>query len=310
MSSIEQLCQGQPEWEKHCEQLQSASTLSQMVQIGLQMGLFLARKLIEQELEQRAQQPMNWDNCSLCGTKLQSKGWQSRKMETLVGKIEWQRRVGRCRKGCPKSLSIPLDEAIGIKPHQSGSEELMRLGCLLSIIMPYELASWILGQWSGLSISASTLWNWVQIKGQEAQADLEAQLQAQASGEECEIEFLEASLATLSLAISADGVMVPFRPTPHSPKGKTLWQEIKVGILARLGSRISKAGERLPQLLHHRVVAVLGNIDEFIPRIRLEARKQSFESAPGVIWLSDGGRGFWRSNCNYENDYYSQAKAR
>jgi len=116
--------------------------------------------------------------------------------------------------------------------------------------MPYELASWMLGQWSGLSVSASTLWNWVQIKGQEAQADLEAQLQAQASGEDCETEFLEASLAALSLAISADGVMVPFRPTPKSPLGKTIWQEIKVGILVRLGSRLNKAGERLPQLLH------------------------------------------------------------
>ncbi|MEY4519241.1 MAG: hypothetical protein RLZZ499_1840, partial [Cyanobacteriota bacterium] len=37
------------------------------------------------------------------------------------------------------SLSVPLDEALGIAPHQSSSEELVRLGCLLSIVMPYEL---------------------------------------------------------------------------------------------------------------------------------------------------------------------------
>ncbi|QUY40644.1 hypothetical protein I1H34_15070 [Acaryochloris marina S15] len=41
-------------------------------------------------------------------------------------------------------------------------------------------------------------------------------------------------------------------------------------------------------------MAVLGDIDQFIPLLQLEAHKQDFESAPKVIWLSDGGRGFWR----------------
>lgn len=170
----------------------------------------------------------------------------------------------------------------------------MRLGCLLSVVMPYELASWMLGQWSGLSVSASTLWNWVQTKGAQAQAELNAQLQRQAEGEACETEALDATLATLPLAIGADGVMVPFRPTPGTPAGKTKWQEIKVGILARLGWHTTQDGERLPQLLRRRVVAVLGNIDAFIPPLQLEANRQAFATAVQVIWLSDGGRGFWR----------------
>ena len=74
--------------------------------------------------------------------------------------------------------------------------------------MPYELASWMLGQWSGLSVSASTLWNWVQAKGTEAQAQLEAQLQVQASGGDCETEAVDPALLALPLAIAADGVMV------------------------------------------------------------------------------------------------------
>ena len=39
---------------------------------------------------------------------------------------------------------MPLDEALGIAPHQGSSEELMRLGCLLSVMMPYEQASSLL----------------------------------------------------------------------------------------------------------------------------------------------------------------------
>jgi hypothetical protein len=187
-----------------------------------------------------------------------------------------------------------LDEAIGVAPHQSTSDELVRLGCLFSLLMPYELASWLLGQWSGLSVSASTLWNWVQAQGQQAQAELNLQLQQQAAGEPCELEQVDATIAALPLVISADGVMVPFRPTPKTAKGKTKWQEVKVGVLARLGMRQTAVGTSLPQLLHRRVAAVLGKIDAFIPQLHLEARRQAFESAPQVIWLSDGGRGFWR----------------
>jgi hypothetical protein len=183
---------------------------------------------------------------------------------------------------------------MGIAPHQASSEELMRLGCLLSLVMPYGLASWMLGQWSGLSVSANTLWNWVQTQGKQAEAELNTQLQQQSDGADCEAEVLDETVAALPLAIGADGVMVPFRPTLQTPKGKTKWQEIKVGVFARLGVRQNSRGEPQPQLLHRRVVAVLGKIDAFIPRLQLEARRQSFESAPQVIWLSDGGRGFWR----------------
>lgn len=170
----------------------------------------------------------------------------------------------------------------------------MRLGCLLSLVMPYELASWMLGQWSGLSVSASTLWNWVQVKGEQAQTELAAQLALQASGAAVIPEALDSALLALPLAIAADGVMVPFRPQAGTPKGKTRWQEIKVGLLVRLGERLNRAGERLPQLLNRRVVAVLGDMDAFMPRLRWEAQRQAWESAPQVLWLSDGGRGFWR----------------
>ena len=72
------------------------------------------------------------------------------------------------------------------------------------------------------------------LKGAEAQAQLEAQLQAQASAGDCEAEAVDPTPLALPLAIAADGVMVPFRPQRQTPKGKTQWHEIKVGILVRL----------------------------------------------------------------------------
>jgi len=189
---------------------------------------------------------------------------------------------------------VPLDDALGIAPHQKSSEELVRLGCLFSLFVPYELAAWLLGQFSGLSLSASSLWNWVEAKGTVAQAELSEQLAQQASGEPVVPEPLTAALAALSLVVAADGVMVPMRSQPKTPKGKIVWREVKVAILARLGKRLTQAGTLVTQLRHRRLVAVLGDLESFIPAVKLEAHKQSFEQAPKVIWLSDGGRGYWR----------------
>lgn len=170
----------------------------------------------------------------------------------------------------------------------------MRLGCLLSVLMPYGQASEVLKQWSGLLVSATSLWNWVQQVGQRAEASLSKALRAQASGEAVSLEPIDEGLAALPLAIGADGVMVPFRPTPKTATGAIQWREVKVGILARLGTRVTRAGQTVPQLLRRRLVAVLGTIDDFIPFIQLEANRQGLDKAAVVVWLSDGGRGFWR----------------
>jgi hypothetical protein len=189
---------------------------------------------------------------------------------------------------------VPLDETLGIAPYQQSSEELVRLGCLLSVMMPYAQAREVLRQWSGLSVSAASLWNWVQQVGQRAEAALAEALSRQASGEAVSPEAIDEVLAALPLAIGADGVMVPFRPTPKTPVGAIQWREVKVGILARLGTRVTRAGTTVPLLLRRRLVAVLGTIDDFIPSIQLEATRQGVDIAPVVVWLSDGGRGFWR----------------
>ena len=189
---------------------------------------------------------------------------------------------------------MPFDRALGISPHQKSSDELVRMGCLFSLFVPYELAAWLLGQFSGLTVSASSLWNWVERYGTQALAELSEQLSQQQAGEPIAPDALSTALAALPLVVSADGVMVPMRSQPNTPKGKIVWREVKVAILARLGERVTPAGTLVTQLRHRRLVAVLGALKSFIPAVQLEAHKQSFEQAPRVIWLSDGGRGYWR----------------
>jgi hypothetical protein len=95
------------------------------------------------------------------------------------------------------------------------------------------------------------------------------------------------------LLIGADGVMAPFRPQEGTPKGKTRWREVKVGILARLGRRRTRRGESVTRLEQRRVVGVLGDTAALQARLWLEARRQAITSSPTVVWISDGARGLW-----------------
>jgi hypothetical protein len=110
-------------------------------------------------------------------------------------------------------------------------------------------------------LSAAALWNWVQSAGKKANEILEQELALLELGREPTTEELAPTIQAMPLIVGADGVMVPFRQQAFTPKGKTVWREIKVAILARLGYRHSRTGKQYSQLHHRRLVAILGNID-------------------------------------------------
>lgn len=258
------------------------------------MGLWLARVFVCQQLSERAQAPTHWGCCSVCGTRLVSKGFVKRRMLTLVGWVEWKRRIGRCPCHCPESQQAPLDKILGIRAYQQTSTELVRLGCLLAVFLPFELAAWMLRQLCGIAVSEDTIWNWVQVTGKQAIEQLKVQLQQLEDGQSPSLESLDAILAAMPLVIAADGVTVPFRPQAQTPKGKIVWREVKVALLARLGQHEKRTGEMVTRLHQRRLVAVLGGIDDLQPRLRLEALRQGMTTALQVVWISDGARVFWR----------------
>ena len=122
---------------------------------------------------------------------------------------------------------------------------------------------------------------------------LQQDLELLASGIEPKEEKLLPKMKQMPLIIGADGVMVPIRPQKKTPKGRTIWREVKVAILARLQQRINSKGKPISQLHHRRLVAVLGDIEALKPRLWLEANRCGFRGST-VAWISDGGRGFWR----------------
>jgi hypothetical protein len=181
-----------PEWHQFYEKLQKSTTLASLVLTAWQIGLWFAKTLVEQQLNQRSQQPQAWEHCSQCGVRLQSKGFVSRRMLTLVGWVEWNRRVGRCPRHCLGSDVTPFDQVLEIRRYQQTSVELLRLGCLLAVFLPFELAVQILAQLCGIRVSDDTLWQWVQDFGPQAMQRLDTELLQLAPAVEPEAEPLEA----------------------------------------------------------------------------------------------------------------------
>src|SRR5215831_3822141 len=269
--------------------VEDAPSLTALILATWQVARVLAVHWIAAVLAARAYQPTVWPPCPACGASVRSKGFAPRQIISLFGPIPWQRRVGRCPQGCALSQVAPLDEALGVQPHQRLSGDRQGLGCALAMFVPFATAARWLGWYCGSVVSPGAVWGWVQAAGHQAMAHLQEALTTVARGYDPTPESLTAEEAAFPLALGADGVMVPFRPEGGKPKGQIRWREIKVGVLARLGQHRTRTGHCVTRLQQRRLVAVLGDIEALTPRLWLEALRQGIRSAPQVVWLSDGG---------------------
>lgn len=282
-----------PSLQQGLQRAYHATNLTELIVAAWALAHVLAVQVVESVLREWASRPTPWPPCPACGTTLHSQGFAKREVKSLLGVIRWRRRVGGCPQGCEIGQVAPLDEALGLERYQRSSHELQYLGCFLSVFVPYATAARLLRWYSASTVSARAVWCWTQAARARAMSILQSQLEALDRGQEPQEEALETELKSAPLAFSADGVMVPFRPHSDDNRGKTKWREIKVGVLARLERYTTRSGQVVTRLRHRRLVAVLGEIEVFKPRFWLEALRQGIRSAPEVIWLSDGGRGFW-----------------
>lgn len=274
--------------------VEEAHTLPELILAAWALARVLAGHLVESVLAERARRPTLWPRCPQCGAYVRSKGFVQRQVISLVGPLQWRRRVGRCPQGCETPQVVPLDDALGLHPHQRTSGELQHLGCVLAVFVPFATAATLLGWASGVVVSPRAVWAWGQTAGQRAMEQLHGQLQAAAEGHQPPEEPRAAEVAAMPLALGADGVRVPFRPEGGQARGKTAWHEVKVGVLARLGHQRTRTGQVVARLHQRRLVAVFGSIEALQGRLWLEALRQGLLAAPQVVWLSDGSRGVWR----------------
>ena len=286
------------------ERLRCENTLAAMVLVAFQFARQVAVILVQEVLSERAQQRTEWPRCPKCNASLHSKGLRGRSVMTIIGLVKWNRQVGRCPNGCKVEEAAPFDVALGLLPNQRTSNELKRVACALSIFVPFSTASLLLQYISGIMISAGTIWKWVEQAGDAAMKDLQQKLKSLEEGNTHD-EHVEPAVADFPLVLGADGVMVPFRPNKGNPKGRTVWHEVKVGIVTRLIEEVKRGRKVVTRLTARRLVAVLGDIDALQLRLRWLAITQGLLTARRVVWISDGARGLWRI---YETSFASHAK--
>jgi hypothetical protein len=282
-----------PIWQDHIKAIEQAVTLNALMEAAWCLACCLTIWLVEKALTQRAKQSTTWPNCPACGKKLESKGMKPRQLKTVLGIIRWKRRVGRCPNRCEIGQIAPLDEELGLEPNQRMANQVKRRACLLAVFVPFETAAMLLAQVGEVRVSATTIWQWVQQVGHELLVQLENELQALSEGWLPDEDPQGADWVDFPLVIGGDGVMVPFRPTAGSPRGKTVYREVKVGILARLVPRLNRAGTLVTRLEQRRLVAMVGPLAQFAPRLWLEAVRQGILQADWVVWISDGAAGLW-----------------
>jgi hypothetical protein len=286
--------EGSNEIQSLIEKIRNAQNLVAMIIAGFLLARVLTVKIIEKILEERASERCKWPRCPKCNAQIESKGNKKRKIKSIVGEINWKRKIGRCPNGCEIGQVAPLDEKLGLEAEQRVSNELKQAGCALAIFVPFQIAARLLKLLTGIDISHQSIWNWVQEAGKKEMARLAKELENLRSGGEVELEPMAPEIGALPMAIGADGVNVPFRPDGGSPKGKTKFQQIKIGLVSRIKKFFNKLGKPVTKIERKRVVAVLGSIEELRDRLWLEALKQNIYLAFPVIWLSDGGAGLWR----------------
>ena len=72
--------------------------------------------------------------------------------------------------------------------------------------------------------------------------------------------------------------MAPFRPTPETSKGKTLWREVKIAVITRVQEVKTATGQSYNRLVQRRLVATLGDIDVLKERMAWETKRQGIET--------------------------------
>lgn len=64
LTEIEQLVTDDSEWQQLYKTLKATVTLTALVLTAWQMGLWLAKAIVQQQLAERAQIPTQWTGCS------------------------------------------------------------------------------------------------------------------------------------------------------------------------------------------------------------------------------------------------------
>jgi hypothetical protein len=155
--------------------------------------------------------------CPGCGARCPVAGWRERAVTTVCGTVRVERPWYHCR-ACRRGFS-PTDRAWGIEPRERLSAGLAEWLIDLGASTSFADAARELGKLTGLEVSAETIRQQTERRGQELEEVDAAAAQAVQTTREA-AEAVERTPGTLVVEI--DGVMVRYRSG---------WHEVKLGLV-------------------------------------------------------------------------------
>jgi len=216
------------------------------------------------------------------------KGKRSKYLCTRLGWIRYERqRVRYLEEG---RYGFPLDEALGLRPYQQGSDWVRKRGVELACDHPYRQAADLLAQEIGEELSHRTLHRWVQEEGRKLRGEEEAKRRrvfeegdslptgsCKDEGEEEEREIV---------VVEADGTMLS-----SQEKGEDRF-EVKLGLLYTGKELESKEAKRKRYRLKEKVL--YGGVEEggaFGEKLYLRGEERlNLGGAKYLLFIGDGAR--------------------
>lgn len=214
--------------------------------------------------------------CPNCGGSAIQKGFNRRKIETLLGEIDFKRKRFRCKVCCEEFY--PLDEALGLEPQRKCTLGVVERMLWTAVEVSYEKAGDFLKKFTGLEVSRGHIHHIASDEGRRIQQWEEERRRnifeeaadtGEFTGEPPEV-----------LYIQVDGTAINDRESKE-------WMECKVGV--SFSQRVLISKDRI-WLMDKKSYASIEGVEAFGEKFFLECVKQGVLKAKKVFFIGDGAR--------------------
>lgn len=226
--------------------------------------------------------------CSSCDSEMIEKGRNGRKLETLLGEIEFWRKRFKC-KGCGREI-YPLDGALGLEPQRKCTLGVVERALWAAVEVSYEKSSEFLKKFTGLEVSRGHIHSLAMEEGGMIQA-WEEEKARRVFDRGLGVEGVSSSPETLYIQVDGTGI---------NDRDSKQWMECKVG--ASFSQRVLISKNRFC-LLDKRTYASIEDADTFGEKFFLECVRQGVLEAKRVFFIGDGAS--WIRTL--KNDYFPDA---
>jgi len=228
------------------------------------------------------------------------KGKAERYLCTRFGWIRYERQKVRYLEEGGKRYGFPLDEALGLRPHQQETDWVRRRGVELACDHPYRQAAELLAQGIGEVLSHRTLHRWVQEEGRRLRREEEVERQRVfEEGDTLEGHPEEREI----VVVEVDGTMLSSQERQRIERGDRF--EVKLGLLYT-GKELESEGAKWKRYrLKEKVL--YGGVEEGEAfgeklylrgeeRLNLGGAKHLLFIGDGAKWINEiAGADYWKS---------------